>query len=79
MTCDVVKIGSFQGVELPTKVLKSFDNPKKFEIKIENNNIILHPVRLPRSGWDEKFKEMHKNGDDKLLIDDLLDWDLEDV
>ena len=27
----------------------------------------------PRKGWDELFRIMHENGDDKLLIDDVFD------
>lgn len=27
----------------------------------------------PRKDWGKAFEEMHKNGDDKLLIDDVFD------
>lgn len=27
----------------------------------------------PRKDWAKAFEEMHKNGDDKLLIDDVFD------
>ena len=29
----------------------------------------------PRKGWAKQFKKMHKNKEDKLLIDDSLDID----
>lgn len=27
----------------------------------------------PREGWEEAFKQMSKNGDDKLLMDDVFE------
>ena len=33
----------------------------------------LKPKHEARSGWEEDFKKMHENGDDKLLINDLFD------
>jgi antitoxin MazE len=27
----------------------------------------------PRQSWDQAFKEMHANGDDELLIPDVLE------
>ena len=27
----------------------------------------------PRENWDQAFKEMHANGDDELLIPDVLE------
>jgi antitoxin MazE len=27
----------------------------------------------PREGWVDAFMQMHKNGDDKLLIDDVFE------
>ena len=36
----------------------------------------LKPVKPPRQGWDEAFKEMHERGEDELLMDDILDDDI---
>lgn len=30
-------------------------------------------VSTPRKEWEEAFKKMHENGDDQLLIDDVLE------
>jgi antitoxin MazE len=32
----------------------------------------LKRKRKPREGWEQAFKEMHENGDDELLIDDVF-------
>ena len=31
------------------------------------------PIANPRSGWEEQFALMAKEGDDKLLIDDVFE------
>lgn len=31
------------------------------------------PSVPPRKDWGKAFEEMHKNGDDRLLIDDVFD------
>ena len=43
---------------------------------MKQKHLELKPVIPPRQGWDEAFKRMHKLGDDRLLIDDVLDDDL---
>jgi len=40
---------------------------------LEKGRIILKPISRPRQGWEKSFQEMHKNGDDRLLIDDIFD------
>lgn len=39
------------------------NNCKKVETPNEN----------PRQDWAEEFAEMHRNGDDKLVIDDVFE------
>ena len=46
------------------------------ELEIEDNCIIIKPVKTPRQGWAEAFKVMHKKGDDSLLIEEEIDNDL---
>jgi len=44
-------------------------------------NVILEKIKAvsqPRNGWDDAFIEMHKNGDDKLLIDEILDDEIQE-
>jgi len=40
---------------------------------LENDHIVLRPLKEPRKGWSEAFQEMHASGDDQLLIDDVFD------
>ena len=79
MICDVIKMNNHQVITLPTEILESLNNPKSFEVDIVDNKIILLPQQKVRKGWDSAFKEMAKNKDDKLLIDDKIDLDLDNV
>lgn len=36
------------------------------------NSFITKPTENTRKDWESAFKEMHENGDDKLLIDDVF-------
>ena len=81
MICDVIKIGTSRGIRLPATLLKEFNNPDSFEIEIKGGTLTLVPKRKKRArvGWDKRFKEMHSSGDDKLIIDDALDIDIDDI
>jgi len=74
MQVSLIDIGTSKGIRIPSAVLKNLDKPEKFDLKVENNRIILDVVGNPREGWEAKFKNAHNN----LLIDDALDleqWD----
>ncbi len=68
----VVQIGDSKGIILPEEVLESYDIAEKIELVSEKDCLLLRPVSKPRKGWDAAFKEMHENGDDELLIDDIF-------
>jgi len=42
------------------------------DLILKKGHIIIKPLSKPRKGWDKTFKEMNASGDDKLLIDDVL-------
>lgn len=76
MEIDVIKIGNSKGIRLPMAILKQCGIESKVELEIEDNCIIIKPVKTPRQGWAEAFKVMHKKGDDSLLIEEEIDNDL---
>jgi antitoxin MazE len=44
----------------------------------EYDHILLKPVAQPRKNWEKAFSEMHRDRDDKLLIDSVFEdenWD----
>jgi len=78
MQVSVVQIGNSKGIRLSKTLLEKYHIVDKVELVLENDYIILKPVAEPRKNWEEAFAEMHRNGDDKLLIDSVFEnenWD----
>ena len=73
MEVPIIKIGNSKGILLSKTLLEQYKFGKKLEIIMKHNHLELRPLRSPREGWDEKFKLMHQNGDDRLLIDDIFE------
>ncbi len=72
MQISVIDIGNSKGIRLTKNLLEKYDIRDKVELILEKGRIILKPVSKPRQGWEKSFQEMHANGDDKLLIDDIF-------
>ena len=71
MLLTIVQIGNSKGIRIPKSILKQCHITDKVNMEIEENKIILKPINnIPRQGWNEKFKKMRLNYDDKLLIND---------
>jgi len=73
MDISVIHIGNSKGIRLSKTLLKEYNITDKVELILEKGYLLLKPKREPRKGWEESFKKMHENGDDKLLIDDLFE------
>ncbi|MBN2547044.1 MAG: AbrB/MazE/SpoVT family DNA-binding domain-containing protein [Spirochaetes bacterium] len=78
MKLNVVPIGNSKGIRLPKDILNQCRIENEVDLEIEDGKLIITPVKLrSRKNWDSKFKEMKKNNDDKLIIDDNIDLDME--
>jgi antitoxin MazE len=73
MEANIVKIGNSKGIRLSKTLLEKYQIKDKVELLLEDDQIIIKPISKPREGWDLKFKEMRKNGDDQLLMDDVFE------
>lgn len=73
MEIPLIKIGNSQGIRLSKTIIKKYNIKNSLEIILEKGQIVLRPKPEPRQGWAERFKEMAKNGDDQLLIDDVFE------
>ncbi len=74
MKLNIVQIGNSKGIRIPKVILDQCNINKEVDLEVENGKIILYPIyKKPRKYWDKKFKEMKKNQDDKLIIDDDID------
>jgi antitoxin MazE len=78
MRAQIIKIGNSQGIRIPKTVLEQTGLKDEVELEVEDNKIIIRSIKQPRQGWEESFKKMAENKDDKLLDKDLSlqnNWD----
>ncbi|TAF96798.1 MAG: AbrB/MazE/SpoVT family DNA-binding domain-containing protein [Cytophagia bacterium] len=73
MELSIINIGNSKGIRLSKTILEKYSISDKVELILEKNCIILKPKSEPRKGWEAAFKQMHENGDDQLLLDDIFE------
>ncbi len=73
MQVPIIQIGNSKGLRLPKSILEQYEITDTVELVLEQGYLIIKPIEAPRQGWENAFKEMHENGDDTLLIDDVFD------
>lgn len=75
----VVKIGNSRGIRIPRALLEQAGLSDEVEMKVEGDQLIIHPVRKSREGWETQFALMAANNDDQLLEDMIIsEWDEEE-
>ncbi len=75
----VVKIGNSRGIRIPRTVLEQAGLTDEVEMTVEGNKLIIQAFRHPRQGWEERFADMAKQGDDQLLDETSpTQWDEEE-
>lgn len=80
MKTRIVKIGNSQGVRIPKLFLEQTSLGEEVELEVQGNQIIIRSSTFPRQGWEEAFREMAANGDDRLLDGEVQAsrWDAEE-
>lgn len=73
MLINLIKIGNSKGIRIPSHIIKECNIKDKIELEIVENTITIKAVEKPRADWDNGFQRMHKNKDDKLIIDEEID------
>ena len=74
MKSNIRNIGNSKGIILPQSFLKECFIDDEVSIEVKDNHIIISaPDNAKRKGWDEAFKQMAANGDDKLAIPDVFE------
>ncbi len=76
----LVKIGNSQGVRIPKVMLEQLDFSDGIELLILDKQLIVRSKRIPRQGWAEQYKLMHKLGEDVLLDPEIIEttWEKEE-
>lgn len=78
MKTNIVRIGNSKGVRLPKSVLEQCQLKDTVEIEVEDNVLIIRPLRAPRASWPQAFARMAEHKDDTLLDQDAksaTQWD----
>ena len=81
MKASIVRIGNSQGIRIPKVLLEQTQLSGEVEVEARDREIIIRSTSRPRQGWEERFRAMGTQGDDKLLDVDLTgqtSWDQEE-
>lgn len=78
MRVSIIQIGNSKGLRLPKSIIEKYNIQGEMEIILNEHDITLTPIRKVREGWEEAFKQMHANGDDHLIIDDVFEDEIFD-
>lgn len=73
METSIIKIGNSKGLRLSKTILEKYNIKDKVEMILEEGQIILKPIAIPRENWEKEFKKMNENGDDELLMNDVFE------
>ena len=73
MEVSIIKIGNSKGFRLTKTILDRYNITDKIELIFEKGQIIWRPISEPRKGWDKAFQNMHEQGDDQLLMNDVFE------
>ncbi len=72
MQIPIVPIGNSKGIRLNKTLIEKYAIQDTIELIMQEDCIILKPTSKARKGWDKAFHKMHANGDDQLLISDVM-------
>ena len=78
MRVSIVQIGNSKGLRIPKSILAQCNIKDSVDLVVRENEIVLKPLpSLPREGWAKDFARMAALNEDKPLIDDSIDLDLD--
>lgn len=72
MEVSIVQIGNSKGIRFSKTIIEKYNLRDKVDLILEKGQIIIKPLDRPRKGWEEVFKMMSENEDDRMLISDVF-------
>ncbi len=74
MVTTIINIGNSKGIILPKSILKQCEIDDQVNIKVQDKTIVITAAipLIKRKEWGKVFKKMAKNGDDELVIPDVI-------
>ena len=78
MKSTIIPIGNSKGIRIPKPFLEHCHIGKEVFLETEGDKLIIKPIiKKARENWEQSFIEMGKNRDDKLIISDNIDLDIQ--
>ena len=73
----IVRIGNSQGIRIPKLLLDQTNFGNEVELELKENHIVIRSSQSTRHGWEDQFRMMAEQGDDRLLDEtmQLSSWD----
>ena len=65
VTARIVRIGNSRGVRIPKALLEQLDLGDEVALAVQGDQLVIRAARHPREGWEEQFRAMHAQGDDR--------------
>jgi len=73
MKVKIVKIGNSKGIRIPKVLLRQTGIDDEVNLEVKDDQIILRPLKESvRKGWENSFRKMADEGDDKLFDGEIL-------
>jgi len=73
MRVPIVPIGNSKGNRLSKTLIEKYNIKDAVDLILDDEFLIIKPIINPRSKWEQAFKAMHDNSDDKLFIEDVFE------
>ena len=73
MEVAVIKIGNSKGIRFSKTIIERYNIRDTVDLILDKGQICIRPLSKPRKGWEKAFKEMHDNGEDKLMMPDIFE------
>jgi antitoxin MazE len=69
MKTELVRIGNSRGIRIPKPLIEQCGFGDEVDLRVENERLIISPDRLPRAGWEERFRAASPAAADELLLE----------
>lgn len=56
MRASLRKVGNSRGIIIPAALLAACEMGEEVDIRMEGKNLLIAPIREPRSGWFENYQ-----------------------
>ncbi len=77
MEAKIIQIGNSKGIRLSKTILDKYGFDEVVNLRMEENFLILEPVKKVRENWDQAFNLMHLKNSDQPLIPDFFEDEME--